>query len=203
MDQLTAEHFIEASNTISPFKPYTNRFATGQIGNDKFHYISREFNQFNKVFGEDVIVDNVTCAVSNTTTDVIININPGKIITDDVFCEFNGHTEIVYSNAYIYNPDGYFVLMSDFKNYTTLNRNMFRFMLAYFDSNGNPIDDFDANRNRLVFGVYQIVKSGSNIDYVDVYSEDSIILDGNTYIIRPESFNPLMKSFRVDGGMLE
>jgi len=199
-NQLTVEHFIEPPDLIAPFKPYSNRFTTGQIGGDKFHYVSREFNQFNKVFGDDVIVSGLSCVASHTSTKLTINITKGKVITDDVFCEITSSTLITYDNAYIYDPTGYFVLLSDFKNYETLNRNVFRFMLAYFDSNGNPIDDFDSERNRVVFGVWQIVKSGAYIDQVVEYDQDLISLGGKTYTVKNQAYDPLNKSVRIDGG---
>lgn len=75
-------------------------------------------------------------------------------------------------------------------------------MLAYFDSTKTPIDDFDSERNRLVFGVWQTVKSGSYISSLNVYDNDSIVLGGKSYTIRPKSFDPLVRSIRADGGVL-
>ena len=202
-NQLTAEHFVEPTNIIVPFKPYSNRFINGQIGNEDFHYVSKEFNQFNKVFDEDVIVSGLECLASYTSTKVIVDISKGKVVTDDVFCEINSPTQISYTNAYIYDETGYFVLLSDFKNYTTLNRNVFRFMFAYFDVNGNPIDDFDSSRNRVVFGVWQIVKNGTYIDHLMEYQNDTITLGGIDYIVRKPAFDPLSRSVLVDGGLID
>ena len=157
----------------------------------------------NKVFDEDVIVSGLECLASYTSTKVIVDISKGKVVTDDVFCEINSPTQISYTNAYIYDETGYFVLLSDFKNYTTLNRNVFRFMFAYFDVNGNPIDDFDPSRNRVVFGVWQIVKNGTYIDHLMEYRNDTITLGGIDYIVRKLAFDPLSRSVLVDGGLID
>jgi len=205
--QEDGEYFNDSFDQEILFRPYSTRFHTGTFHipeDEEFHYVDPEFNKFNRIFGRDCIVGGYDAvATKSNGENLSLIVDGGKLIADDVFIEIDNTTVVTYQNAHAMDESGYFILMTDFANYMTLNRNHFRFMFSYFDADFCPIDDFNPNRNRMILGIFKIMKYNGKIKDVIESSLTNVKLNMiHDYIVRPAADNPNISDYRVDGGIV-
>lgn len=144
------------------FKPLSSKLHT-TIYNDSYtQYIDNEFNKITRLMGRDIILNGLDVASSSYTNyNISVTINSGRCIANDTYIEIESQSSLTYENAYIFDPEGYFLLFSDYVNDSRSTKNTFRFKLIYVDRNFMSFDNFKRDKNTILFAAFQISKNAS------------------------------------------
>jgi hypothetical protein len=175
------------------FTPYSQKFRSYYDHNDSKvkYYIVPSFGEYTKLVGDNIILDGLEVDnVSRTNTTVSCQVKVGRLLINDTYVEVASNTTITYEKANVLDDSGFFVLSARFYNLETLRSNKLKFHLTYFNSDNTSFESFDTTKNRVILGIFNFVKFGSNIISftLDTILED-ITLDGIVFNIRNDLTN--------------
>lgn len=186
------------------FKPFTQRFHIyyDHKTDKNNYYITPDFGQYTRIVGQDTILEGFQ--ILNTSfdnTSASIEISKGRLIINDTYIEIYNHDSITYDQLNKFDDSGFIVLSASFINEHHLRRNQLRYHLTYFDRNHDSYREFNLDKDKIVFGVFDFEKDEYNniIDFTQ-RDIDYITLDGKEFKVRKKE--KTTTGLSIDGGTL-
>lgn len=177
----------EQKHYIEPWNQRVFQYNTDQ--SDVF--LSRVANSVFRVFGDDIVLSGLnTEGVAHDLDSVSVTLTGGDILQDNTLLKIPDQIiELQLAGLSGLDSSGRIVVFSNYGYLETFEKNDQHFRIDYITPGGNSWLGFQELRDRIVLGIFQFTKDGSdNVDGFYISPDTEITIEGKTFYLK--GFSP-------------
>ena len=168
---------------IDPWNQRVFQFNTDQ--SDVF--LGRVANSVFRIFGDDIVLSGLgVTGVAHDPDAVSVTLNGGDLLQDNTLLKFaDPIIDLTLAGLSGLDVNGRVVILSNYRYLETFEQNNQHFQINYINPSGVPLLGFDESRDRIVLGIFQFTKDGSdNVTSFFTSPDTEIIINGKNYYLK-------------------
>jgi hypothetical protein len=150
-------------------------------------FLSRVANSVFRIFGDDIVLSGLSVTgVAHTPDAVSVSLSGGDLLQDNTLLQIpDPLIELELAGLSGLDPSGRIVIMSNYRFLETFEQNNQHFHINYINPSGVPLLPFDVSRDRVMLGIFQFTKDGSdNVDSFFTSSDMELFIIDRTFYLR-------------------
>ena len=180
-----ANRVVEPSSQRHFIEPFDQRvFQYDTEKSDVF--LSRVANSVYRIFGDDIIMSGLELTSASYSSDsVTLAVEAGYALQDNTLITTNEVVSLQLDGVSGLDPSGKIAIFCNYGYLQTFEQNKHSFNINYVDVTGNPLYGFIEARDRLLLGIYDFTKDGSdNVISFTPSNDEYMTVNGNVYWVR-------------------
>ena len=141
------------------FSKYIDLSEYSQITSSNYMYqLPRVINTLLKVIGNNVVLKGLDVSASLDGNNIVVEISDGVLIQNNTLIEIRSTTQLILSDASVYDVDGKIAVYVQYQYLNTVQDNPVRFGIQHIAQTGVAADGWDHNRNSTVLTFFGFTK---------------------------------------------